>query len=70
MKEKLLASAQKNLQKGQLAKAIKDYQKLVGADPRDIRHRQKLAELCSRAKMIDEALEEYEKVAKHFSDSA
>ena len=69
MKEKLLASAQKNIQKGQLAKAIKDYQKLVSVDGKDIRHRQKLAELLSRAKMIDEAITEYEAVAKHFSDT-
>ena len=69
MKEKLLASAQKNIQKGQLAKAIKDYQKLVSVDAKDIRHRQKLAELLSRAKMVEEAITEYEAVAKHFSDT-
>ncbi|BCA80050.1 hypothetical protein [Desulfuromonas sp. AOP6] len=69
MKEKLLASAQKNIQKGQLGKAIKDYQKLVSVDAKDIRHRQKLAELMSRAKMVEEAIVEYEAVAKHFSDT-
>jgi len=68
-REKLLASAQKYLQKGQVAKAIKDYQKLVQADPRDVRNRQKLAELLGRDKKVAEALEEYEAVARHYADS-
>ncbi len=66
-KEKLLASAQKNLQKGQLAKAIKDYQKLVEIEPKEVRNRQKLAELFSRARMPSEALTEYEAVAKFYA---
>jgi len=68
-KEKLLASAQKSLQKGQIGKAVKDYQKIVEADPKDIRNRQKLAELLSRGRMIDEALKEYEAVAKHYAET-
>lgn len=68
-KEKLIASAQKSLLKGQVAKAIKDYQKVVEIDPKDIRNRQKLAELFVRAKMLKEAQEQYESVARHFSDN-
>ena len=68
-KEKLLASAQKSLQKGQVAKAIKDYQKLVDLDPRDVRIRQKLAELYSRDRRIEEALDAYGAVAKHYSET-
>lgn len=68
-KEKLLASAQKNLQKGQIAKAIKDYQQVVELDPRDFRNRQKLAELFSRAQMTAEAFGEYGAVAKYYADT-
>jgi len=66
-KDKLLASAQKYLQKGQIPKAIKDYKKLVEMDSKDIRHRQKLAELYSRVNQNQEALKEYEQVAKHYA---
>ncbi len=68
-KEKLLESAQKSLQKGQVARAIKDYQKIVEIDPRDVRSRQKLAELYSRDRRIDEALDAYEGVAKYYTEN-
>jgi len=65
-KEKLLSSAQKFLQKGQIAKAIKDYQKLLEIEPNDIRFKQKLAELYSRNDQLDEALDGYRAVVKHY----
>lgn len=68
-KEKLLAAAQKNLLKGQIGKAIKDYEKIVAIDAKDIRNRQKLAELYSRDHMEEKALETYESVAKHYEDN-
>ncbi len=68
-KEKLLAAAQKSLQKGQVPRAIKDYQKIVEIDPRDVRSRQKLAELHSRARNQEKALAEYETVAKYYSEN-
>lgn len=68
-KEKLIDSAQKNIQKGQIAKAIKDYQQLVELEPKDIRHRQKLAELYNRAKQTAQALEEYHTVGKYYADN-
>ena len=68
-KEKLLASAQKFLAKGQVARAIKDYQKLVELDPRDVRNRQKLAELYSRDQRSGDAVEAYEGVAKHYAEN-
>lgn len=68
-KEKLIDSAQKNIQKGQITKAIKDYQQLVELEPRDIRHRQKLAELYNRAKQTAQALEEYHTVGKYYADN-
>lgn len=57
------------MQKNQIAKAIKDFKRIVEIDPKDIRHRQKLAELLSRAKMNDEALEQYEAVAKYYFEN-
>ena len=68
-KEKLLAAAQKSLLKGQIGKAIKDYEKIVESDAKDIRNRQKLAELYSRDQMPEKALETYEGVAKHYVDN-
>ncbi len=68
-KDKLLANAQKFLSKGQLPKAIGEYQKLVGAFPKDARNRQKLAELLSRDNRTEDALKEYEVVAKHYTET-
>jgi tetratricopeptide (TPR) repeat protein len=68
-KEKLLESAQKNLKKKQVAKAIKDYAKIVELDPVDVRSRQKLAELYVRSNKNTEAYEQYESIAKYFSSN-
>ena len=68
-KEKLLQSAQKNIQKAQWLKAAKDYQKVVELDPKDVRSRQRLAELLNRAGLVPESLEAYEVVAKHYADN-
>ena len=67
-KEKLLASAQKSIIKGQTTRAIKDYQKIVALDPKDMRCRQKLADLCSKAKRPADAIESYEIVARNFAE--
>lgn len=68
-KEKLIESAQKNLKKKQVAKAIRDYLRVVELDPADMRSRQKLAELYVRAGQKTEAYEQYESVAKYFSSN-
>ncbi len=68
-KDKLLESAQKNLKKKQIAKAIKDYAKIVEIDPADVRSRQKLAELYVRTNKNTEAYEHFEAVAKYFSSN-
>ncbi len=67
-KDKLLASAQKSIIKGQTTRAIKDYQEIVKIDPKDMRCRQKLADLCSKAGRSSDAFESYEIVAKNFAD--
>ena len=68
-KEKLLESAQKFINKGQIAKAIGDYQKLVDAFPKDFRFRQKLAELLTRERRHQDAQSHYEAVAKNFAET-
>ena len=68
-RDKLLESAQKNLKKKQVAKAIKDYVKIVELDPADVRSRQKLAELYVRTNKNMDAYEQYESIAKYFSSN-
>jgi tetratricopeptide (TPR) repeat protein len=69
-KEKFLESAQKFILKGQLDRAIKDYEQVVALDPNDIRHRQRLAELLVRANRKEEAISEYEAIGKYYADNA
>lgn len=68
-KEKHLNSAQKWIQKGLLDRAIKDYEQIVAMDPKDVRHRQKLAELLARCNRNDEAVKEYETIARFYEDN-
>jgi tetratricopeptide (TPR) repeat protein len=68
-KEKYLNSAQKFIQKGQLERAIKDYEQVVAADPKDVRHRQKLAELLARCNRNEDALREYETIARFYEEN-
>lgn len=62
-KAKLLQLAQKHLSKGNLDKAIKTFQQLVGVDPKDQRLILRLADILARAGRKKEAIENYEKVA-------
>ena len=68
-KEKLLASAQKFIAKGQMDKAIKDYQQVVALDPNDTRHRQRLAELFVKINRKDDAVTEYKAIGKYYSEN-
>ena len=65
-KRKLLESAQRNLQKGALDKALKDYQTILEADPRDANVRLKIGDLQLKAGKNDEAITAYLKVADQF----
>lgn len=65
-KRKLLESAQKNLQKGALDKALKDYQVLLEADPRDANIRLKIGDLQLKRGQNDDAIAAYLKVADQF----
>jgi len=69
-KEKYLASAQKFVLKGNLDRAIKDYEQIVSLDPQDLRHRQRLAELLIRVNRKDEAIREFETIGRFYADNA
>ncbi len=65
-KRKVLESAQRNLQKGALDKALKDYQTILNADPRDTGVRLKCGDLLQRMGRNDDAITAYLKVADQF----
>jgi tetratricopeptide (TPR) repeat protein len=65
-KRKILEAAQKFLQKGSLDKALKEYQTLLQADPRDSNSRLKLGDIHLKLGQKDEAITAYLKVAEQF----
>lgn len=65
-KRKILQSAQKHLQKGALEKALKDYQTLLAADPRDANLRLKIGDIELKRGRRDQAVAAYMKVAEAF----
>ncbi len=65
-KRKILESAQKHLQKGALDRALKDYQQLVDANPRDANSRLKIGDIQLRRGKREEAIAAYLKVAEQF----
>lgn len=67
-KKKLLESAQKNIQKGQLERAIAEYVEIIQLDG-DIKHRQRLAELLVKVNRKDDAVREFTQVAKYYIDN-
>lgn len=68
-KEKFLASAQKFIQKGQFDRALRDYEQVVTADPKDVKLRQKLAELMVRCNRREDAIREYDTIAKYYDEN-
>ncbi len=65
-KNKLVQSAQKYIAKGQIKKAIGEYEKIVKDDPHDIHVRLKLADLYLRQKNTDRAVTEFLGCAQHY----
>jgi len=68
-KTKLLESAQKYFLKGQYDRAVSEYRQIIELDPHDLRHRQKVAEILTKANQKDEAVKEYTFLAKYYVDS-
>jgi tetratricopeptide (TPR) repeat protein len=67
-KEKILDSAQKYVLKGQSEKAIKEYQKLIKASPKDIRAHLKLGDLFHKNSENEKAVGEYLRVAELYAE--
>ena len=67
-KNKVIAAAQKYVQKGQHDKAIKEYAKIVEEDPRDVRIWLKIGDLHVKKGSTAEAVETYSKVAEFYSE--
>jgi pilus assembly protein FimV len=67
-KNKVIAAAQKFVQKGQHDKAIKEYAKIVEEDPRDVRIWLKIGDLQVKKGSTAEAVDTYSKVAEFYSE--
>jgi tetratricopeptide (TPR) repeat protein len=67
-KEHLFDIAQKYIKKGQHKKAIKEYQRLLEKDPKNIRVRLKLGDLYLKNGHKDRAIDEYMKVAQQYEN--
>lgn len=67
-REKILSTAQRFVLKGQSEKAIKEYQKLINASPKDIRSHLKLGDLYLKNGENEKALTEYMKVAELYME--
>lgn len=67
-KNKVIAAAQKYVQKGQLDKAIKEYRRIVEAEPGDVRTWLKIGDLQAKKGSAPEATDTYLRVANHYSE--
>jgi tetratricopeptide (TPR) repeat protein len=67
-KEKLIASAQKLVEKGAFEKAIKEYLRVVQEDASDVRIWLKIGDLYAKIGKKQEATETYQRVAQFYSD--
>ncbi len=65
-KPKILAAAQKHLGKGNIDRALKELSRIVRDDPKDLRVRQKIAELLARQGKIPDAMREFYVVADSY----
>ena len=65
-KAKVLATAQKHLGRNNIDKALKELSRIVREDPKDLRVRQKVAELLARQGKITEAMREFQVVAEAY----
>ena len=66
-KNKVIESAAKLIAKGAFDKAVKEYQRVLEADPDDVRVLQKLAELYQKMNRKSDAADCFEKVARTYS---
>ncbi len=67
-KEKVIAQAQKLVEKGQVDKAIKEFLKVVADDPKDVRVWLKLADLYSKIGKKSDAASTLQRVAEFYAE--
>ena len=67
-KEKLIASAQKLVEKGSYEKAIKEYLRVVQEDNSDVRIWLKIGDLYAKIGKKTEATDTYQRVAQFYSN--
>jgi diguanylate cyclase (GGDEF)-like protein len=68
-KSKIIQAAQKHLAKGNLYKAVKEYEKILEEQPDDNNTRLKAAELYERLGQGEKAVAEYRRVAEAFTQA-
>lgn len=66
-KEKILEQARALIDEGKYDRAIREYEKIVLADPTDLRVKLKIAELHTKRKQITEAIRIYREVADEYA---
>ena len=66
-KNKIIEAAAKYVAKGAFDKAIKEYQKILDADPRDVRILQKVGELHQKKGDTGQAAQYFTKVAESYT---
>src|SRR6476661_760706 len=66
-KNKIIEAAAKLVAKGQYDKAIKEYQKVLDSDPKDVRVLQKMGELFQKKNDNQEAAKYFTKVAESYA---
>ena len=67
-KEKVMDSARKFVDKGQIDKAVKEYLRIVKEDPKDVRVWLKIGDLYAKQGSKQDASETYLKVARFYED--
>jgi len=65
-RDKILREAEKLVQKGRIDQAIREYEKLLKANPGDANTINRIGDLYGRVGEIDKAVELYERIAKTF----
>lgn len=66
-KEKIIEVARTFIEEGKFDKAIREYEKLLLADPSDLRVKLRIAELYTKRKQVTEAIRIYREVAEAYS---
>jgi pilus assembly protein FimV len=67
-KNKAIANAQRFTQKGQLDRALKEYQAIVAEDPEDVRIWLKIGDLFTKKGTVPQAVSTYARVAVYYSE--